>query len=1332
MNFKPSVRILKNRKLLCALVMCLFFSVVVLIITHTTNATEQRITENDYTPESMFSKHIEEQTSTTKSRENSIIYRSIIAKYDFYMGYVHVNTTVTETYNYAGHYLVSQSVYPLENARNITIYDDVGSLNFTYQNNLLTWYLRSQLNDGETTTVTREYNIPATLTNGIYSFSDSISATENLTIRSTKHDIDIIKMAPSFNEYYNRTNTSDLQLSVQYTPKVTLHKLEYNYTITNTGSSTAFVNATIISPVDVASQTIISYTITPTPNATLCSTLGNTPFQNKFLLYNFSLAPGAQRKISIASVTRVENIIQEGINGSGSVPSQLLEYTSSNSTYWQNISAIRNKAIEISQNSTTALEKITNISKFVYTYLTYHVYADRHGAEWAYSSRIGDCEEYSDLTIDMLRIAGIPAFRVGGYVNIGHAWVTAYVPGYGWYFFDPTWNFTTNLDNTRVVISIDNPANSPIEASYYAIGATPNVELSFTDWHAIISDIDAPDMDTIYAVPNAPTDMDNLTMCSNISDETAISSVTLWYNVNNGSEKPVDMTVRNNTYTADLGQFRGSDTIYYRIIATDIFGNVNTSETKELKISSKRPDLAVTSINAKYPSSVAVEGDNITITATIVNNGWVNATSVLIRLFDGSPSNSTQVINKSVSQINGKETINISVNWTGATGRHDLFVRAECAENESNYENNLASISIVVYKAFKNLTNLSVQKNSTSVFANETIILNGSITAGGTIVISNSTVVLNSTGNKTIGIDVKQGGTLEIRSSRITNADNSSYYFDIYGNSVIDSCEIDGFSEIRIFSNNVTISNNTIYNCSGIAIYSESSSPAITNNYIFNNTIGIKLLNSSSVIFGNTIGNNGYGIILENSSANITENTFLNNAVWDIYAVSSIVDFGYNNFTGNLSMQHGLFSENWVITGKVVDYNNNSVADALVEIKDVFGNIVWSGTTNTNGRFAGTDKKDANITLTQLEYLNNNTTKVHTPYIVKVSKNDTTSSSSVVVDGNRDITITIDERVDIMISNFTIPAGYLKESESFNVTIIVSLNGSRTVSSVPIMMSLNNESNCNFTLYNLSQQNSVEIPIKLTLATGRYYIKLIIDPTKTINDRDENNNEVDGVIYVHGIPCAVIKIPSTAHVNEDAAIDGTLSTGADSLSYYYDFGDSLTSDWTNESKVNHRYYWPGSYPISLKVKDSTGIESNQSSATILIVNDNPIAKIENKYTTANTGELVYFDGSNSTDADSDKSTLIYTWDFGDGATSHGVQATHAYNKSGSYNVTLKVNDMNGGASTDTLKITINETTKEKKDVTKEKGFVPYVSWYCVVGVLVVIGVFARLYSKKRP
>jgi transglutaminase-like putative cysteine protease len=120
------------------------------------------------------------------------------------------------------------------------------------------------------------------------------------------------------------------------------------------------------------------------------------------------------------------------------------------------------------------IEKAEKIYEWVSDNLNYkgNLPPQEKGALWAYNNLEGDCSEYSSLMITLLRIQGIPARKVTGFLlsnnpsirpktgdtwnfhasetssNIlGHAWVEYYIPNIGWIACDPTWNRESSYFN---------------------------------------------------------------------------------------------------------------------------------------------------------------------------------------------------------------------------------------------------------------------------------------------------------------------------------------------------------------------------------------------------------------------------------------------------------------------------------------------------------------------------------------------------------------------------------------------------------------------------------------------------------------------------------------------------------------------------------------------------------------------------------------------------------------------------------------------------------------------------------------------------------------------
>ncbi|MBI2418640.1 MAG: PKD domain-containing protein [Ignavibacteriales bacterium] len=229
-------------------------------------------------------------------------------------------------------------------------------------------------------------------------------------------------------------------------------------------------------------------------------------------------------------------------------------------------------------------------------------------------------------------------------------------------------------------------------------------------------------------------------------------------------------------------------------------------------------------------------------------------------------------------------------------------------------------------------------------------------------------------------------------------------------------------------------------------------------------------------------------------------------------------------------------------------------------------------------------------------------------------------------------------------------------------------------------------------------------------------------------------------------PVSVIDVKKILAPGEKTLYSGKRSSDADGkvIKYVWSFGDGITAEGM---EVEHAYVNPGDYTVGLQVTDnslspcnnnavSTSIHVNtkpvvdagkdvwiapgqsytfdasgsrtliitddagvaNSSATdqmVTMVNIAPIAKAGSSRIVA-PGETVYFDGKQSSDADG--GITKYTWSFGDGSNSTGINVSHVYDKPGTYKVQLLVED-NSETGTRSAKDEITITVNKQPTVT---------------------------------
>lgn len=140
-----------------------------------------------------------------------------------------------------------------------------------------------------------------------------------------------------------------------------------------------------------------------------------------------------------------------------------------------------------------------------------------------------------------------------------------------------------------------------------------------------------------------------------------------------------------------------------------------------------------------------------------------------------------------------------------------------------------------------------------------------------------------------------------------------------------------------------------------------------------------------------------------------------------------------------------------------------------------------------------------------------------------------------------------------------------------------------------------------------------------------------------------------------------------------------LQNGWQSTNWYWSFGDGATSTQQNPS---HQYTTPGNYTVCLiVVAQGNGATCTDTFCTT-VGNCNNMVQATFTYTVQ--GASVGFFGAGS----SNYPPLTYSWNFGDGSSGAGVNATHTYANSGVYTVCLTVTDANGCSASYCQAVTI--------------------------------------------
>ena len=106
-----------------------------------------------------------------------------------------------------------------------------------------------------------------------------------------------------------------------------------------------------------------------------------------------------------------------------------------------------------------------------------------------YATRKGVCQDFANLFICLMRLLGVPARYVCGYLYTGdkhpnqaqslasHAWVQVYLPEVGWRGFDPTNGVLTQTDHIRVAVGRSYTDATPTSGTLFVGGGTETLDV---------------------------------------------------------------------------------------------------------------------------------------------------------------------------------------------------------------------------------------------------------------------------------------------------------------------------------------------------------------------------------------------------------------------------------------------------------------------------------------------------------------------------------------------------------------------------------------------------------------------------------------------------------------------------------------------------------------------------------------------------------------------------------------------------------------------------------------------------------------------------------------
>lgn len=180
-------------------------------------------------------------------------------------------------------------------------------------------------------------------------------------------------------------------------------------------------------------------------------------------------------------------------------------------------------------------------------------------------------------------------------------------------------------------------------------------------------------------------------------------------------------------------------------------------------------------------------------------------------------------------------------------------------------------------------------------------------------------------------------------------------------------------------------------------------------------------------------------------------------------------------------------------------------------------------------------------------------------------------------------------------------------------------------------------------------------------AAGTYSVKLVTGSDKGCADSTTFNV----IINPAPAPGFTVANPQQCLTNNQFNFINSSSIASGTLQYAWTLGDGASAGTRD---ISHSYAGAGEYPVKMTVSSDKGC--TDSSSSIVKVHDFAVADFAVE--PACTNQVLAIDNKtvNNTSA-----TINYTWDFGNGQTSHAQHPVYSYPAPGPYTITLSVNSV---------------------------------------------------------
>ncbi len=147
-------------------------------------------------------------------------------------------------------------------------------------------------------------------------------------------------------------------------------------------------------------------------------------------------------------------------------------------SYIKALTQMKQYVAAINQSGKDIRTIVEDTCRFIFTDFTYikGITTIETTVDEILEKKAGVCQDFAHVMLELLRMMGIPSRYVSGYIcpnkngmrgeGATHAWVEAFIPGFGWAGIDPTNNVWATNHHVRLAVGRDFADCTPVKGSF--------------------------------------------------------------------------------------------------------------------------------------------------------------------------------------------------------------------------------------------------------------------------------------------------------------------------------------------------------------------------------------------------------------------------------------------------------------------------------------------------------------------------------------------------------------------------------------------------------------------------------------------------------------------------------------------------------------------------------------------------------------------------------------------------------------------------------------------------------------------------------------------------